>query len=141
MIENKYEDIINLPYPNENTRPKMSMHDRAAQFSPFAALTGYEEAVEETARLTDDKIELAEDIKAIIDAKLQMLADRIDEMPTVTVLCFVADEKKAGGKYVTVTDRVKSIDPIERLFVTCRKGSIPIENIRSIEGDIFVGWE
>ena len=141
MIENKYEDIINLPYPNENTRPKMSMRDRAAQFSPFAALTGYEDAVEETARLTDDKIELAEDMKAIIDAKLQMLADRIDEMPTVTVLCFVADEKKAGGKYVAVTDRVKSIDPIERLLVMCAKGSIPIENIRSIESDIFVGWE
>ena len=141
MIENKYEDIINLPYPNENTRPKMSMRDRAAQFSPFAALTGYEDAVEETARLTDDKIELAEDMKAIIDAKLQMLADRIDEMPTVTVLCFVADEKKAGGKYVTVTDRVKSIDPIERLLVTCGKGNIPIENIRSIDGDIFNRWE
>ena len=141
MTENKYEDIINLPYPKKGTHSKMSMHDRAAQFSPFAALTGYEEAVEETARPTDDKIELAEDMKAIIDAKLQMLADRIDEMPTVTVLCFVADEKKAGGKYVAVTDRVKSIDPIERLLVMCAKGSIHIENIRSIESDIFVGWE
>ena len=140
-MNNKYEDIINLPYPNKTTRPKMSMHDRAAQFSPFAALTGYEEAVEETARLTDDKIELAEDMKAIIDAKLQMIADRLDEMPTVTVLCFVADDKKSGGKYVSITDRVKSIDAIEGLLLMCEKGNLPIEDIRDIEGNFFDGWE
>ena len=140
-MSNKYDDIINLPYPSGSTRPRMSMHDRAAQFSPFAALTGYEDAVEETARITDDKTELAEDMKAIIDAKLGIILDRIDTHPTVTVTYFVPDEKKTGGKYVTVTDKVRSIDEFDRVINLAEKGSVPIDNIRSVESDIFSKWE
>jgi len=140
-MSNKYDDIINLTYPSESTRTRMSMHDRAAQFSPFAALTGYEEAVEETARITDDKIELAEDMKAIIDAKLGIIVDRLNSRPTVTITYFVSDEKKTGGKYVTVTDQVRSIDEFDRVINLAEKGSIKIDNIQKVESDIFSKWE
>ena len=140
-MSNKYDDIIRLPYPQSTSRQRMSMGDRAAQFSPFAALVGYEDAVEETARLTDEKLELAEDMKAIIDAKLGVIVDKIEERPTVTITYFVPDEKKSGGKYVSVTDKVKSIDALERTITLADKGDISIENIRSIESDVFSTWE
>ena len=140
-MSNKYDDIINLPYPQSASRKRMSMTDRAAQFSPFAALVGYEDAVEETARLTDERLELAEDMKAIIDAKLGAIVDKINERPTVTITYFVPDEKKSGGKYVTATDKAKSVDELERTISLSEKGAIPIENIRSIDSDIFSSWE
>ena len=140
-MSNKYSDIIDLPYPQRSARPRMSMHDRAAQFSPFAALTGYEDAVEETARVTEQKTELAEDMKAIIDAKLGIIIDRIDTHPNVTITYFVPDEKKSGGKYVTVADNIKSVDELERAIVLEKKGSVPIDNIIDIESDILSGWE
>ena len=137
-MSNKYDDIINLPYPpSSSPRKRMSMHDRAAQFSPFAALTGYEDAVEETARLTEDKIELAEDMKAIIDAKLAIILDQINAHPTVTVTYFVPDKKKMGGKYVTVTDEVKSIDRLERRIHLIQKGIVPIDDVRDLNSDLF----
>jgi hypothetical protein len=132
-MSNKYDDIINLPYPKKSSRPRMSMHDRAAQFSPFAALVGYEDAVEETARYTDEMVELAEDAKAIIDANLTVIADKIKLHPAVTITFFVPDEKKSGGKYVTVTDKVKSIDEIERALCLVENGTIAIDNIRELE--------
>ena len=140
-MKSKYEDIINLPYPQACARKRMSMHDRAAQFSPFAALTGYEEAVEETARVTDEQIELAEDMKAIIDAKLGIIVSQIDTHPTVTITYFVSDERKKGGKYVTVSDRVKSIDAFEGAVLLMSKGSVEINNIREIESELFSLWE
>lgn len=140
-MSNKYDDIIDLPYPSKTARQRMSMHDRAAQFSPFAALTGYEDAVEKTARVTDEKLELAEDMKAIIDAKLSVIADRINARPTVIITYFVPDEKKSGGKYVTVTDKIRDIDPIEREIVLEKKGRVEIENVRSIDSDIFSSLE
>ena len=93
----KYDDIINLPHHVSASRHRMSMQERAAQFQPFRALTGYEDAVHETARLTDERVELTEDEKALLDAKLQELADRIDRHPLVTLTYFQPDKRKTGG--------------------------------------------
>ena len=98
-----YEDIINLPHHVSKTRPQMSMLDRAAQFSPFAALTGYDAAIKETGRLTDEKIEMDEDRKAALDMKQAYLIEMIDEQPEISVTYFLPDTKKSGGSYVTVT--------------------------------------
>ena len=118
-MDNKhcYDDIINLPHHVSATRPQMPMHDRAAQFSPFAALTGYDDAVEETARLTDEQHELSEDARNRLDEILHMIYDRIEEQPEIEVTYFVPDEMKSGGKYVTLTSRVRCIDEYERKLV------------------------
>ena len=102
----KYDDIINLPHHVSATRPRMSMIDRAAQFSPFAALTGYDAAIKETGRLTDRRIELTEDSRAAMDRKQQLLVENLADHPEVSVTYFVPDERKAGGAYITVTGRV-----------------------------------
>lgn len=96
----RYDDMLHLPHPTSQKHPRMPISDRAAQFSPFAALTGHEAAVKETARLTDQKIELDESKKAILDAKLQMIVEQIKSQPIVTITYFVPDEKKAGGAYL-----------------------------------------
>ena len=105
-----YEDIINLPHHVSKTRPQMSMLDRAAQFSPFAALTGYDAAIKETGRLTDEKIELDEDTKAALDMKQAYLIEMIDEQPEITIIYFLPDARKVGGAYVTVTGNLKRFD-------------------------------
>lgn len=115
--EHRYDDIINLPHHVSATRPRMSMHDRAAQFSPFAALTGYDDAVEETARLTDVQSELSEDARNRLDEQLRLIADRIEEQPEIEVTYFLPDELKEGGKYVTVKRRVRIIDEYARELV------------------------
>ena len=117
--------------------PRMSLYERAAQFSPFAALTGYEDAVEETARLTDARLELSEDMKTILNEKMQMIVDNMDADPIVTITYFVPDKKKEGGAYVDVTGIVKEIDEYERCIVMTDKKKIPIEQVRAIEGDLF----
>lgn len=117
--------------------PRMSLYERAAQFSPFAALTGYEDAVEETARLTDARLELSEDMKTILNEKMQMIVDNWDAEPIVTITYFVPDKKKEGGAYVDVTGIVKEIDEYERCIVLADKKKIPIEQVRAIEGDLF----
>ena len=94
----KYDDIINLPHHQSKVRPHMSVSDRAAQFAPFAALTGYGDAIRETERLTDRKIELSESQIAELDLRLGELLARIDEKPKVTITYFIADERKAGGR-------------------------------------------
>ena len=137
----KYEDIINLPHHVSATRPQMSMLDRAAQFSPFAALTGYDEAVKETARLTDARIELDDSTKIILSDKLQMAMEMADQEPTITVTYFVPDQKKAGGAYVDYTGIIKRIDEYERKVIFVDKTSIPIDDIYAIEGEIYKGME
>ena len=112
-----YEDIINLPHHVSKTRPQMSMLDRAAQFSPFAALTGYDAAIKETGRLTDEKIELDEDTKAALDMKQAYLIEMIDEQPEITIIYFLPDARKVGGAYVTVTGNLKRFDEYERLLI------------------------
>ena len=141
MSSNKYDDMIYLPNPTPTCKPRMSLHDRAAQFSPFAALTGYDDAVEETARLTDTRLELSEDMKTILNEKMQMIVDNLDSEPIVTITYFVPDKKKSGGAYVDVTGVVKEIDEYERCIVMTDKKKIPIEQIRAIEGELFRGFE
>ena len=115
-ISHEYDDIINLPHHVSAERPHMPMLDRAAQFKPFAALTGYEAAIAETARLTDTMIELSEDEKAELDRNLAAAADalRSGAAPRVTLTHFVPDERKSGGRYEDCTGEVRRIDPVRR---------------------------
>ena len=137
MNKDEYEDIINMEHPVSTRHPQMSMLDRAAQFSPFAALTGYDAAVKETARLTDARIELDENSKALLNEKLQMLQESLDEKPEVTIIYFLPDEKKAGGEYVSITGIIKKIDGNKREIIMTDGGRVPIEEIYGIEGALF----
>lgn len=134
-----YEDIINLPHHVSKTRPQMSMLDRAAQFSPFAALTGYDAAIKETGRLTDEKIELDEDTKAALDMKQAYLIEMIDEQPEITIIYFLPDARKVGGAYVTVTGNLKRFDEYERLLILTNGKKIPMDDIADIESNLFKG--
>ena len=127
----KYDDIIGLPHHVSSTRPHMPMLDRAAQFQPFRALTGYEDAVQETARYTDEKVELTEDEKALLDMELQRLSDDIANRPQVTLTCFRPDKRKSGGAYVT-TGRLKKIDDLEGTLILASGERIVIEDIIEI---------
>lgn len=138
---NEYKDIINLPHHQSKTRKRMSMVDRAAQFSPFAALTGHDAAIKEQARLTDRKIELDEGRKSIINEKLQMIADYLKTEPVVTITYFEPDEKKAGGTYQTITGTVKRIDEFNKEVRFTDGSVVLIEQIFDIEGELFEGME
>ena len=133
----KYDDIIGLPHHVSATRPRMSMIDRAAQFSPFQALTGYGAAIQETGRLTDRKVELSEDERIVLDMKQQILLDNIRECPDVSITYFIPDERKAGGSYVTVTGNVKKIDDYQRLLILTDRAQIPLDEIVDIESELF----
>ena len=133
----KYDKIINSPHHVSSTHPHMSMIDRAAQFSPFAALTGYDAAVKETARLTEQKIELDEYEKVALDQRILLLQDHLKEHPEVTITYFVPDKRKDGGKYVSITGAVKKIDTYEKQIVLMDKSKIPIENILNMDGEVF----
>ena len=115
----------------------MSMMDRAAQFSPFAALTGYDAAIKETGRLTDEKIEMDEEALNILNMKFQILVDSLDDEPEVTFTYFKPDERKAGGAYSEVTGTVKKVDDFERLIVMQNGTKIVMDDILNIEGKIF----
>ncbi len=117
MKDAKYEDIIHLPHPVSGKHPQMSLHNRAAQFSPFAALTGHEEKIKETARLTEQKVELDEYEMAVLDEKLQRIQSQIAQKPQITLVYFQADTKKAGGAYLTVSGRVKKIEQYARQII------------------------
>jgi len=108
--EHRYDDIIDLPHHVSRKHPQMPLLDRAAQFAPFAALTGHEAAIKETARLTEEEIELDENSKELLDFRLQQLREHLSEHPEVTVTYFKPDEKKSGGIYETVTGVVKKVD-------------------------------
>ena len=129
----KYDDIIDLLHHVSSTRPQMPMIDRAAQFMPFRALIGYEDAVQETARLTEDRAELTEDEKSILDRKLQSLADNIDSHPRVTLTLFQLDKKKAGGAYVTITGQLKKIDDFAGTLILLEGDQVMIEDILDIQ--------
>ncbi|MCD8180974.1 MAG: YolD-like family protein [Firmicutes bacterium] len=135
-MNRNYDDIINMPHHVSAKRKHMSMTDRAAQFSPFAALTGYDDVVSETARLTSDKPELDETEIAEINRKLAELQEHIAEQPRVTVTYFVPDKLKSGGKYVTVTDKVKKIQPFERVLILEDGCIVPFGDIINIECQI-----
>jgi len=132
-----YDDIINLPHHVSATRPHMTAVDRAAQFSPFAALTGYDAAVKETARLTDKRVELGEDMKDALSDRLQIVADRMKEHPEIAITFFRPDVKKTGGAYITAIGTAKKIDEYEQVVVMTDGTAIPIDDIISIDGQIF----
>lgn len=129
----EYDDIIHLPHYVSPDRPHMPMTDRAAQFSPFAALTGYDAAILETARLTDLKRELTEEQKELLGRQLHLLQSRLQEAPVVAVTFFVPDSRKAGGAYRTVSGPVKKIDEALGLLVMSSGVSVPFDDILSLE--------
>ena len=133
----RYDSIKKLPHHQSATRPHMSLNDRAAQFSPFAALTGYEDAVAEAARLTDTKIELDEYAKGAINERLNAIQDTLDEQPEVSITYYLPDKKKSGGVYVTVTGRVKKVDEFEHVVVMRNGTKVHIDDIAEIDGEIF----
>ena len=132
-----YDDIINLPHHVSATHPPMTAGDRAAQFSPFAALTGYDAAIKETARLTDKKLELDESMKDVLSRRLQIIADWMKKRPEISITYFQPDMKKSGGAYVTAIGTVKKIDEYERIVIMTDGTAIPIDEIISIDGRIF----
>ena len=119
----KYDDIINLPHHVSSKHPQMSLHDRAAQFSPFAALTGHSDAVEETARLTESEAMLDDSVVEALNEKLAYLKEHLTEEPVVSITYFEPDKMKDGGKYLTLTGKIKKIDDFAQA-VTLEGGSV-----------------
>ena len=136
-MNSKYNEIMNLPHHVSKTRPQMAMSDRAAQFAPFAALTGYDDAVKETGRLTDDKIELEESSLNELNAKVQLLRENLADGPEITFTYFKPDERKAGGAYLSTTGTVKKIDDYERLIVLQDGTKLPMDDILDMGGELF----
>lgn len=136
MPNNPYADIINLPHHVSKVHSQMSIAQRAAQFSPFAALVGYEDVVEETARQTAPERELNGDEKAELDWRIGIITAHLSEHPVVTIEYFVPDERKAGGEYVFKTGEVKKISPAERMVVVGDE-AIRTNRIVGIEGQLF----
>ena len=138
-MSSRYDDMIYMQNPTPTCKPRMSLYERAAQFSPFAALTGYDAAIDETGRLTDTKIDISEDMREKLDLKQNFLADIIDEQPEISVTYFIPDKKKSGGAYVTANGRLKQIDEYEQLIILTDGKKIPIQEVYSIESDLFRG--
>ena len=144
-----YEDIIHLPHHQSSNRPHMSLYDRAAQFSPFAALTGFDGVIAETSRLTDQKIELSEYERALLDQKLSRIDGELRKgnHPEITVIYFVPDPLKAGGAYEEYTGYVRNIDTVERCIVFLAGNGrsagkrIRIDGIAEIRGELVDGME
>ena len=135
------DDIIDLPHPLFQTHPPMTAENRAAQFLPFAALTGYDAAIQETARLTDQRIELDEDEKLLLSGKLLLVQDHIKSRPQVKITCFVPDGRKEGGAYAVVAGRIKKVDAIERQIIMTDGRCIPIDEVCAVDGELFRGME
>ena len=133
----KYNDIINLPHHVSPDRRQMSMIDRAAQFSPFAALTGHSEAIDEVARFTENAPFLDENTKDILNEKLQLIADSLNNEPIVSITYFKPDSRKSGGAYIIKNGTVKSIDSFNRELHFADNTHIPIDRIIEIDGRMF----
>ena len=132
-----YEDIVNLPPHISKRHPQPSMMDRAARFAPFAAITGYEEMVLEEARVTEERVDLDEGALSLLNEKLNMIREFLDEEPEVTITYFEPDKKKSGGAYVSIAGVVKRIDEYEHLVILTDGKKILIEDIYAIESDLF----
>ena len=145
--EHKYDNIINLPHPVSTRHPQMPLTDRAAQFSPFAALTGHEAAIRETERLTDEWAELNEDRKALLDERLQMIRESLSggksgqNLPEIMFTYFQPDQKKRGGAYISVQGKVRKIDEYGHQVLLEDGTVLTIEHIAGIEGALFGGYE
>lgn len=136
----KYDDIINLPHFVSKKHPQMSIRDRAAQFSPFAALTGYDAEIKETARLTDRRIELDEDVLDKLNERLSILRKCLDDGdvdPEVRIAYFEKDLRKDGGRYITLSGRVKKIHEYRNVVIFEDGTEIPVHDIIDIDGDMF----
>ena len=128
-MNNRYDEIMGLPHHVSKTRPQMPMSDRAAQFAPFAALTGYDSAIKETGRLTDERIELDEEALTALNRKYQLLIEALDDAPEVTIIYFQPDERKAGGQYVSATGTVKKVDTFGRRILLQDGTRIPLDSV------------
>ena len=137
MSTEKYQKIINLPHHVSSSRARMPIRDRAAQFAPFAALTGYDSMVEETARLTDSEDTYSEERSALLDRKLRALGERESEHPYVEITYFIPDERKSGGRYDTAYGHLKLIDRIEGALILKDKRKILFERIRELNSTAF----
>lgn len=135
--EHKYDDIINMPHHVSKKHPQMPLLDRAAQFSPFAALTGHAAAISETARITEERMTLDENNIETLDRKLRFLKEKLADKPIVDLSYFNPDEKKKGGSYVTITGVVKKIDEYEHNIFLDNGLCISINDLVKIEGHIF----
>ena len=128
-MNNRYDEIMGLPHHVSTTRPQMPMLDRAAQFAPFAALTGYDSAIKETGRLTNERIELDEEALTALNRKYQLLIEALDDAPEVTIIYFQPDERKAGGQYVSATGTVKKVDTFGRRILLQDGTRIPLDSV------------
>jgi hypothetical protein len=133
---NNYEDIIKLTRP-KSKHPHLGIDSRAAQFAPFAALTGYDSAVRETARLTKKKIELCDELKEVINTKLNYIENNIKDKNIITVTYFIKDEKKDGGRYESYSGIVKRVNNVEKFIKFEDNKLIEFEDILSLDGDVF----
>lgn len=137
MMNKNYDDIINLPHFESKKHKRMSLEARSAQFAPFSALTGYEDIVKETARLTDKRIEIDDELKQKLNNKLQFILNNIDLNPEITFTYFVKDNQKSGGKYIEKTGIIKKIDNINGLIILKDKSKIKINDIINITSNLF----
>lgn len=135
--ENKYDDIINLPHHISKNHPQMTLLNRAAQFSPFAALTGHKAVIQETARLTDSFVELDEDRKKQLNEQLQLIRENLEHKPEIEITYFKPDTKKEGGSYITTCGRIKKIDEYNHQIIFTDGTTLPIEHLFSIGGELF----
>lgn len=133
----KYDDIIHLPHHVSKRHPRMTLLNRAAQFSPFAALTGHADAIRETERLTDSFAELDEDRKAQLDEQLRLIRQNLDHEPEIEITCFQPDAKKNGGTYVTICGKVKKIDELNHQILFTDGTALQTEHVCSIRGELF----
>ena len=134
-MNGKYLHILDMPHHVSAARPHMTLQERAAQFAPFAALTGYSDEISETARLTDRRTEPDEDMKTVLDAGLRYISSVLNERPEVSITYFLPDRLKEGGAYVTAGGRVKKLDPLTRTLTFTDGTAIPIDEIRAISGE------
>lgn len=137
----KYDHIINLPHHVSTKHKPMSLYDRAAQFSPFSALTGLDDEIAETARLTDCKQEITEDMAAVLNDRINLLKEKASERPEISVEYFVPDETKEGGAYITVHGNFKRIDEYSGDIILVDGTVIPSENVYEVDGEIFESQE
>ena len=132
-----YEEILYLPHPVSEKRMRMPMHKRAAQFSPFAALSGYKEAIAESNRYTEQRVELSEDMLTVLNERMQILSRHLEEKPVIEVTYFIPDARKSGGKFVTIEGNLIRIDHRKRVLIMESGEKIPVDDISNIESRLF----
>ena len=132
-----YEDIIGLPHFVSKNRKHMSNRDRAAQFAPFAALTGYDDSINEAARMVDARIELSEEEKQDLDRKFMILEESVKDRPEIVITYFIPDKRKKGGMYLSEKITVRRIDCVERVIITTDRKRYRLDDIDDLDGELF----